>query len=128
MTTNYASNQLGSRSPGRALTLGPSATRVLLVVFFSVLLLLYLAQSTQGATRQYEVRNLEDSLSLLQQDRAQLDLESVRLQALNAIAPVPKPADRSTTPPSDPKTGSAIQAGDLVPADRMVALPAPTSH
>ena len=83
MTTNYASNQLGSRSPGRALTLGPSATRVLLVVFFSVLLLLYLAQSTQGATRQYEVRNLEDSLSLLQQDRAQLDLESVRLQALN---------------------------------------------
>ena len=128
MTHRYASNQLGSRAPGRAFTLGPAATRVLLVVFFSVLLLLYLAQSTQGATRQYEVRNLEDSLSTFQQDRAQLDLEAIRLKALNAIAPVPKPSDRSTPPPSDPKMVPAIQADTLVPADRMVALPAPASH
>ena len=126
--TNYESNQLGSGAPTRAVTLGPAATRVLLVVFFSVLLLLYLAQSTQGATRLYEVRNLEDSLSSLQQDRVQLDLEVVRLRALNAIAPVPTPPENPVTPAPDPKTVPSIQSGDLIPADRMVALPATTTE
>ncbi len=123
--TNYAAQQLESPPPSRTLTLGPTATRVMLIIFFSVLLLLYLAQSTQGATRQYEVRNLEDSLTSLQQDRTQLELEATRLQALNAVAPVPPPPKDGDTPPSDPKTVPAIQSGDLVPAERVVSLPEP---
>lgn len=121
--TDYAAGRLESGSPARVFTLGPTASRVLLIVFFSVLLLLYLAQSTQGATRQYEVRSLEDSLTTLQQDRAQLDLEAVRLQALNAVAPVPSPPEHPTSPPPDPKTVPAIQAGDLTAPEHVVGLP-----
>ena len=120
---NYSARQLDQSPPVRTMLLGPTATRVLLVIFFSVLLLLYLAQSTQGATRQYEVRTLEDSLTDLQQDRAQLELEATRLQALNAVAPVPKPPEQPTTPPPDPKTIPALQSGDLVPAEKVVTIP-----
>lgn len=124
---NYEAKQLGAGAPARAVTLGPGATRVLMVIFFSVLLLLYLAQSTQGATRQYDVRNLEDTLDSLQQNRAQLELDAVRLQALKAIAPVPTPPEHPTSPAPDPKTVPSIQSGDLVPADRVGVLPDTTN-
>ena len=122
----FQANQLDQSKPARAISFGPMTTRVVLLAFFAVLLLLYLAQSTQGATRQYEIRSLEDSLSTMQQDRESLQLESVRLQSLNTVMPAQpastKPGEKSTVTPS-PDT--------LAPAQQIVTIPssaASTSH
>jgi len=107
--TSFSTSNLQS-APGRILTLGPAATKVVLIVVFAMLLLLYLAQSTQSATRQYDVRNLEDTVGSLEEDRAQLELEAVRLQALQAVAPAPVPVTKpgeSTEEKSEPTMAAA---------------------
>jgi len=91
-----------------------------------VLLLLYLAQSTQGATRQYEVRNLEDSLAQAKQDRQQLDLESVRLQALSTVSPPqPIPLPIGSKPPADAKPDDSKKPAtpSLKPAAHIQSIP-----
>lgn len=73
--------------PARPFRLGPAALNVTVFIVFALLLLLYLAQSTQSASRQYDIRKLEDRLSSLQIDREQLELEAIRLESLTTIAP-----------------------------------------
>lgn len=109
------SNDLHQSVPARAFSLGPAAKKVVVVALFAVLLLLYLAQSTQGATRQYEVRSLEDTLSTATQDREALQLESVRLQSLSAVAPVAPAA--TPAPNADQKTDQKAQSSTDKPVD-----------
>lgn len=121
--TNYHHASL-QPSPHRPLTFGPVATKVVLIVVGAMLLLLYLAQSTESATRQYDVRNLEDTLQDLSHDREQLELEAVRLQALQAIAPplAPEPAGDQQSSANDAPQPAPDEPA-LTPAVRINALP-----
>jgi hypothetical protein len=91
---------LAQRSP-RPFRLGPAAMNVVVFIVFALLLLLYLAQSTQSASRQYDIRKLEDQLGSLQTDREQLELEAIRLESLTTIAPPPESTEPDAAPPSD---------------------------
>ena len=117
----FQAAQLDQSKPTRAISFGPMTTKVVLLVFFAVLLLLYLAQSTQGATRQYEIRGLEDNLSTMKQDQETLELESVRLQSLSTVMPAaPIPA----APVNGQKAPAVVPAPDtLIPAQQIVAIP-----
>lgn len=116
--TQYHQHETTQSAPARLFALGPAATKVALLAFFAMLLLLYLAQSTQGATRQYEVRNLEEEITTLKQDREQLELESVRLQSLNEVVP---DAPETTENKEAPKP----EGDQLVPAQHINALVQP---
>lgn len=117
--TNYQSHRINQPAPARLFALGPAATKVALLIFFALLALLYLAQSTQGATRQYDVRTLEEERATLKQDREQLELESVRLQSLKAVVPAAEAEPAAATPAEPTPTPSPT----LAPATHLNALP-----
>ena len=126
MGSSYQSGQLHQSAQPRLLSLGPTATKVVVLVLFAVLLLLYLAQSTQGATRQYEARSLEDSLSEAKQDRQTLDIEAVRLQSLTTVAPpqaIPNPIGSKAAADAKAEQDKKPSQPTLVPASRIEAIP-----
>lgn len=87
LVTNSNDNQYGirKRTIGRELRIGPLSIQFVVIIILAALALLYLAQSTQGATKNYQVRELEDQKSKLQQENDRLEIESVRLKSLNEI-------------------------------------------
>ncbi|MBI4032860.1 hypothetical protein HY374_04095 [Candidatus Berkelbacteria bacterium] len=69
----------------RLVQIGPVSFRVLTIASLASLLLFYLAQTTQSATKSYEVQSLEQSAQELREDAERLELEAKRLQSLGAI-------------------------------------------
>lgn len=73
------------RTLNREFKVGPVSVRVLTIAALASLLLFYLAQITQGATKSYELNSLELQKEELQNEVERLELEAVRLQSLNEI-------------------------------------------
>lgn len=69
----------------RLVQIGPVSFRVLTIASLASLLLFYLAQTTQSATKSYEVQSLEQHAQELREDAERLELEAKRLQSLGAI-------------------------------------------
>lgn len=67
------------------LKLGPLSLRVLFIASAASLLLFYLAQTTQSATKSYEVQTLTAHRDELATEVDRLELEAQRLQSLGAI-------------------------------------------
>lgn len=65
--------------------LGPMSLRVLMIASAASLLLFYLAQTTQSATKSYEAQSLEAQRDDLAEEVDRLELEAERLQSLGAI-------------------------------------------
>lgn len=87
LITNSNDNQYGirKRTIGRELKIGPLSIQFVVIIILAALALLYLAQSTQGATKNYKLRELEDQKSKLRLENERLEIESVRLKSLNEI-------------------------------------------
>jgi len=85
--TNEKHDQVGVRKHAlnRVMHIGPVSLRILTIASLSSLLLLYLAQTTQGATKSYEVQSLQAQQEELSQDVGRLELEAQRLQSLGAV-------------------------------------------
>ncbi len=85
--TNEKQHQEGVRkhTVNRVMHIGPVSLRVLTIASLSSLLLLYLAQTTQGATKSYEVQSLQATQEELVEDVERLELEAQRLQSLGEI-------------------------------------------
>jgi len=75
-------NRENTKSP---LILGPKSIKLITIIFFGVLILFYLAQSTQGATKKYEVNSLQTQQDELTTQKEQLEVEAARLQSAQKV-------------------------------------------
>jgi Tfp pilus assembly protein PilO len=86
---NYLKNESKTNYRRRTLTsemsIGPLTLRFITVIIIAALCILYLAQSTQGATQNYQLRELEQKKQEMDKENEQLQIEAVRLQALKNV-------------------------------------------
>jgi hypothetical protein len=87
LITNQNSLESGvrKRTIGREIKLGPLSLSFVTVVILAGLALFYLAQSTQSATNNYQIRELEDKKAEIANENKRLEVEAVRLKSLNEI-------------------------------------------
>jgi len=64
---------------------GPNSVKVLVIVMFAVFSLFYLSQSSQSATRNYIVSDLEEQNKDNVAEKERLEVEANRLKALSLI-------------------------------------------
>ena len=74
------------RTIAQVLSLGPVSTKVIGVVLLALLALFYLAQSTQSATNNYAIQNLQDRRTNLEASKDELAAEAMRLKSLESIS------------------------------------------
>lgn len=84
-TNNSSEDGVRKYNVNRSLSIGPVSVKILTIASLASLLLLYLAQTTQGATKSYEVQAMEEDRQELVEDVERLKLEAQRLQALSKI-------------------------------------------
>ncbi len=65
--------------------LGPKSLRFITIIFFSGLILFYLAQTTQGATKKYEMNDLINKKEELLTQKEQLEVEAAKLKSIQKI-------------------------------------------
>ena len=82
---NTIQDGLRKKTIGQEIKIGPLSLQFITIILLAVLALFYLAQSTQSATRNYKLRELEDKRTKLQQESERLDVEVIRLKSLNEI-------------------------------------------
>ncbi|EKD56788.1 MAG: hypothetical protein ACD_58C00092G0002 [uncultured bacterium] len=83
--TNNLDAGIRKRTISREIKIGPLSLQFITVIIFAALALLYLAQSTQSASKNYKVRELTDKKIELEQENERLQIESTRLKSLNGI-------------------------------------------
>lgn len=85
--TNSSDNALGKRKKtvGRQIVIGPNAIKFVTVVIVAVLAIVYLSQSTAGASRSLKVREIEDGKAQLDLQKERLEAEQTRLKSLREI-------------------------------------------
>ncbi len=73
------------RSINPRVFLGPNSIKVLVIVIFAAFSLFYLSQSSQSATRNYIVSDLEEQKKENIAEKERLEVEANRLKALSII-------------------------------------------
>lgn len=61
------------------------SSRMIGFILLALLALLYIAQSSQGATKEIKVQSLRSQIETIEQDNKQLELEAARAQALSTV-------------------------------------------
>lgn len=69
----------------KGFVVGPNAIRFITLAILAILGVVYLSQSTAGASRSVRIRDLETNKSNLELQKEQLEMEQTRLQSLNQI-------------------------------------------
>lgn len=85
---NFIKNEQVStrkRTLNHDISVGPLTLRFITVIIIAALCILYLAQSTQGATQNYQLREMEQTKQEIEKENERLGVEAVRLQALKDI-------------------------------------------
>ena len=70
---------------GRSIIIGPTAIKFISIAIFATLALVYLTQSTAGANRSMEIRELDSRESSLELQKERLEVEKNRLKSLGEI-------------------------------------------
>ena len=73
------------REIDRRFVLGPNSVKVILIILIVVFSFFYLSQSSQSATRNYQVSDLQEQKDQAEAVKAQLQVDGNRLKALSAI-------------------------------------------
>lgn len=94
--TNTQREGIRKHTLDRPVQFGQISLKFMFVGLLGALALLYLAQSTQGASRSYQLRALEDERKELRIERERLQVEAIRLRSLDGLQ-----KDYSTTPAPD---------------------------
>jgi hypothetical protein len=82
----HAGNRQKQKSSRSMFRLGVASLRLVGFAILAVLALLYIAQSSQGATKRIEVQSLRSTADELVHEQDQLQLEALRLQSLDTIS------------------------------------------
>lgn len=92
LITNSNNFQTGvrRRTIGRSFSVGPISVKVLTILILAAAALFYLAQTTQSATKNYKLRELEIQKTQLKEENERLQVESIRLKSLNNLAETAK--------------------------------------
>lgn len=85
--TNSNSIRLGKKKKTvtKGFTVGPNAIKFIALTIVAVLAVVYLSQSTAGASRSIKVRDIESKKDELILERERLEAEQTRLKALKEI-------------------------------------------
>ena len=83
--SNTTEDGARKRTIGREIKLGPLSLSFVTIIILAALSLFYLVQSTQGATNNYKVRELEDKKTQIEDENKRLEVETVRLKSINEI-------------------------------------------
>lgn len=81
----YRKNQNTHSYRATRLSIGPISTLMIVVVLMSFIGMLYLSQVTKTNTYGYKVSTLTQQEATLQREKADLELESVKLQSLERV-------------------------------------------
>lgn len=73
------------RTINREISVGPLTLRFITVIIVAALCILYLAQSTQGATENYQLREMEQTKEEMKKENERLEVDAVRLQTLKDV-------------------------------------------
>lgn len=89
LLTNKNTDEIGiqKRTIERTVKIGPLSLKLITLLIFAALTLFYLAQSTQSATKKYELRDLKLTQEKLDSDQETLEAEAMRLKSLKEIEP-----------------------------------------
>lgn len=86
MTSSNSLDQgVRKRTVNRVVHLGPLSLRFMTLIMLAIVALFYLAQSTQSATKNYSIRELELQKTDLTKQKDRLDIETARLQSIQSI-------------------------------------------
>ncbi len=73
------------RTLSRTLSVGPVSTKIFGITFIVLISLFYLAQSSQSATRNYAISDLESRKEKIEQNKDELAVEAMRLKSLQSV-------------------------------------------
>lgn len=82
---NTSTPGVRKRTLSQVIHLGPLSLRFITLVIFAAIALFYLAQTTQSATNTYNIRALDQERAKLRNEYERLQVEALRLKALNEI-------------------------------------------
>lgn len=83
--SNNNQNSFRKRTINKHVSFGPLTLRFITIIIVAALCILYLAQSTQGAMQNYKLREIEQTKQDLERENERLQIDAVRLQALQNI-------------------------------------------
>ncbi len=111
MLLSETNNQMAGqrrRTLTRSIHFGTISLKFVFIGLLAAVALLYLAQSTRGATRANEFRLLEEKKKGLEDDRERLEIEATRLKTLESIQ-----KEFSTEPQAEGQTPSWERVKDV---------------
>lgn len=87
VVTNSRSFELGKRKKtvGRQIVIGGTAIKFIAITIMAVLAVVYLSQSTAGASRSIKIRDYESQKDDLNLQKERLEAEQTRLKSLREI-------------------------------------------
>ena len=85
--TNSNSQQLGKKKKtiSKEIVIGPNVLKFITLAIVAILGIVYLSQSTAGASRSIKVRDIEDKKASLMLEKERLQAEQTRLRSLKEI-------------------------------------------
>lgn len=106
--TNTQRDGIRKHTLERPVRFGQVSLKFMMVGLLAAVALLYLAQSTQSASRTYELRHLEEERKDLLIEKERLEVESIRLRSLENLE-----QSFSTTPPKEEGQAAWEPAADM---------------
>lgn len=83
--SNQENDDYRKRTIKREIIIGPTAIKFVSIAIFAILALVYLSQSTAGANRSMQIRELNDKETDLNLQKERLEVEKYRLESLGTI-------------------------------------------
>lgn len=87
LITNFNSKEEGLRQHtiDREIKIGPLSIQFVIIIVLAAMALLYLAQSTQSATKNYKLQELREEKTSFESEKERLEVEAARLKSINEI-------------------------------------------
>jgi cell division protein FtsL len=73
------------RTVDKRVYLGPNSMKVIILVILAAFSLFYLSQSSQSATKNYQISDLDQQKNDINSEKERLEVEANRLKALSII-------------------------------------------
>ncbi|MFA7253287.1 MAG: hypothetical protein WC107_01910 [Patescibacteria group bacterium] len=82
---SHAESNKKKKTIGRAIVIGPNAIKFVTITIIAILAVVYLSQSTAGASRSLKIRDIESKKEDLLLQKERLEAEQTRLRSLKEI-------------------------------------------
>ncbi len=83
--SNSPNSNLRQKTVNREIKIGPLSIQFIVIIVLAAMALLYLAQSTQSATKNYKLQEVRDQKAQIESETERLEVEATRLKSLSEI-------------------------------------------